>query len=64
MLGLDAGYFAGGYTADPTILFRIFRYPPSPTQDPGWGVGEHTDYGLLTLLAQDDRGGLQITPRS
>jgi isopenicillin N synthase-like dioxygenase len=28
-LGLDAGYFAAGYTADPTILFRIFHYPPS-----------------------------------
>ncbi len=59
-LGLDARYFAGGCTADPTILFRIFHYPPSPAQDPGWGVGEHTDYGLLTLLAQDDSGGLQI----
>jgi isopenicillin N synthase-like dioxygenase len=59
-LGLDAGYFASGYTADPTILFRIFHYPPSPPQDDGWGVGEHTDYGLLTLLAQDDSGGLQI----
>jgi isopenicillin N synthase-like dioxygenase len=59
-LGLDAGYFATGYTADPTILFRIFHYPPSPPQDDGWGVGEHTDYGLLTLLAQDDSGGLQI----
>jgi len=29
-LGLEAGYFATGYTADPTILFRIFHYPPSP----------------------------------
>jgi isopenicillin N synthase-like dioxygenase len=59
-LGLDAAYFATGYTADPTILFRIFHYPPSPPQDDGWGVGEHTDYGLLTLLAQDDSGGLQV----
>ncbi len=59
-LGLDAGYFATGYTADPTILFRIFCYPPSPPQPDGWGVGEHTDYGLLTLLAQDENGGLQI----
>jgi isopenicillin N synthase-like dioxygenase len=59
-LGLDAGYFATGYTADPTVLFRIFRYPPSPPQTRDWGVGEHTDYGLVTLLAQDDSGGLQI----
>jgi isopenicillin N synthase-like dioxygenase len=59
-LGLDAGYFATGYTADPTILFRIFHYPPAPPEAAGWGVGEHTDYGLLTLLAQDDRGGLQV----
>jgi isopenicillin N synthase-like dioxygenase len=59
-LGLEASYFAAGYTADPTILFRIFNYPPSPPQAEGWGVGEHTDYGLLTLLAQDDSGGLQI----
>jgi isopenicillin N synthase-like dioxygenase len=60
-LGLDAGYFATGYTADPTILFRIFHYPPSPPQARDWGVGEHTDYGLVTLLAQDDSGGLQIS---
>ncbi len=59
-LGLDAGYFATGYTADPTILFRIFHYPPSSPQAGGWGAGEHTDYGLLTLLAQDSHGGLQI----
>jgi isopenicillin N synthase-like dioxygenase len=58
-LGLDAQYFARAYTANPTILFRIFHYP---AQRPGfdWGVGEHTDYGLLTLLAQDRHGGLQV----
>jgi isopenicillin N synthase-like dioxygenase len=59
-LGLDARYFADGYTADPTVLFRVFSYPPSPPGFGGWGVGEHTDYGLLTLLAQDDSGGLQV----
>lgn len=59
-LGLDAGYFATGYTRDPTILFRIFHYPPAPPAPDDWGVGEHTDYGLLTLLAQDDNGGLQV----
>ena len=44
-------------TADPLVLFRIFHYPPG---EPGWGVGEHTDYGLLTILCQDDAGGLQV----
>jgi isopenicillin N synthase-like dioxygenase len=57
-LGLDAGWFEENLTGDPTILFRIFRYPPSPGDD--WGVGEHTDYGLLTILRQDDRGGLEV----
>ncbi|MFB4266825.1 isopenicillin N synthase family dioxygenase [Nonomuraea sp. GTA35] len=60
-LGLEEDYFRTGYTADPTILFRIFHYPPGPADDPGsWGVGEHTDYGLLTLLLQDGNGGLQV----
>jgi isopenicillin N synthase-like dioxygenase len=59
-LGLDAAYFAAGCTADPTILFRIFHYPPSAAHEEVWGVGEHTDYGLLTLLAQDKTGGLQV----
>ena len=59
-LGLDAEYFAAGYTASPTVLFRVFRYPAVPPGEAGWGVGEHTDYGLLTLLAQDDAGGLQV----
>ncbi|HUD38103.1 MAG TPA: 2-oxoglutarate and iron-dependent oxygenase domain-containing protein [Streptosporangiaceae bacterium] len=59
-LGLDAAYFATSYTADPTVLFRIFHYPPSPPMTEDWGVGEHTDYGLVTLLAQDDSGGLQV----
>ncbi len=59
-LGLEPGYFQDGYTASPTVLFRIFHYPPQPPDDEGWGVGEHTDYGLLTLLAQDDNAGLQV----
>ena len=61
-LGLDAEYFSKNYTADPTVLFRVFHYPPGDERD--WGVGEHTDYGLLTLLVQDEVGGLEVrTPR-
>jgi len=63
-LGLDEEYFARTYTADPTVLFRVFHYPPARAVDGEWGVGEHTDYGLLTLLAQDDCGGLQVKSRS
>jgi isopenicillin N synthase-like dioxygenase len=58
-LDLEADYFVRTYTAEPTVLFRIFHYPPAEPRD-GWGVGEHTDYGLLTLLAQDASGGLQV----
>jgi isopenicillin N synthase-like dioxygenase len=60
-LGLDDDWFDRYLTAAPTILFRIFRYPPLPA-DAGssWSVGEHTDYGLLTILAQDAHGGLEV----
>jgi isopenicillin N synthase-like dioxygenase len=57
-LDLDRDYFSTTYTADPTVLFRIFHYPS--VHDDAWGVGEHTDYGLITLLAQDRHGGLQV----
>jgi len=67
-LGLDEHYFRQHYyTGEPLILFRIFNYPhASATQggDAAWGVGEHTDYGLLTILRQDDTGGLQVKSRS
>ena len=61
-LGLPADWFEHELTADPTVLFRIFHYPALDDNASAaeWGVGEHTDYGLLTLLAQDDSGGLQV----
>ena len=62
-LGLDESYFAGRYTGDPLILFRIFNYP-AQSDTTGWGVGEHTDYGLLTVLKQDEAGGLQVKSQS
>jgi isopenicillin N synthase-like dioxygenase len=66
-LDLDEHYFADRYTSDPLILFRIFNYPPGDPASDGenaWGVGEHTDYGILTILKQDDSGGLQIKLKS
>jgi isopenicillin N synthase-like dioxygenase len=63
-LSLDLGesYFADRYTGEPLTLFRIFNYPP-PRDPTLWGVGEHTDYGLLTILLQE-AGGLEVRSRS
>ena len=64
--GLDVDYFRDKYTASPFTPFRLFYYPVDKTgthEDDGserWGVGRHTDYGVLTILAQDDTGGLQV----
>ena len=63
-LNLPETHFADHYTADPLILFRIFNYPHTPAPPDSWGVGEHTDYGLLTILKQDNTGGLQIKTHS
>lgn len=75
-LDLPPDYFFVRYTRDPLILFRIFFYPPlsvgppppvgpSPSVEGAlWSVGEHTDYGLIALLLQDDCGGLQVLSRS
>ena len=59
-LDLEPDWFSRHLTADPTLLFRIFRYPAEPGPVDAWGVGEHTDYGLLTILAQDGHPGLQV----
>ena len=63
-LGLEKSYFADRYTKDPLRLFRIFNYPPNSSSQSEWGVGEHTDYGVLTILKQDNVGGLQVKSKS
>jgi isopenicillin N synthase-like dioxygenase len=62
-LGLPEDEIARRYTGDPLVLFRVFHYPALTAGAPDelrWGVGEHTDYGLLTVLAQDEVGGLEV----
>ena len=48
--------------ATPTIWLRLLHYPPQSPQAPEdlYGSAPHKDFGCLTLLAQDDVGGLQV----
>lgn len=59
-LELPENYFDQRFTHEPTELFRIFSYPAQDHHDESWGVQEHTDMGFLTILKQDDLGGLQV----
>lgn len=46
----------------PTIWLRLLHYPPQPQKAPRdlFGSAPHKDFGCLTLLAQDEVGGLQV----
>jgi isopenicillin N synthase-like dioxygenase len=48
------------YRDEPHHLVKLIRYPGRDTTDSDQGVGAHKDAGLLTLLLQDDKGGLQV----
>ncbi len=60
-LDLAPDYFADGVD-EPSCTVRLLHYPPHPA-DAAFnqlGSGAHTDWGLLTLLLQDDCGGLEV----
>lgn len=49
----------------PTTRGTIIYYPPQPPDldDEQFGVSPHTDWGCLTLLYQDQTGGLEVRGR-
>jgi isopenicillin N synthase-like dioxygenase len=48
------------FLKDEVSLARFLHYPPTPSTKTSRGVGAHTDFGAMTLLWQDQVGGLQI----
>lgn len=60
-LALPEDHFDATMT-EPMVTLRLVRYPPHPADAPAdlFGAGAHTDWGAITLLAQDASGGLEV----
>jgi isopenicillin N synthase-like dioxygenase len=60
-LGLPRDWFAPHFV-QPTTFLRLLHYPPHATDasDDSFGSAPHTDYGFVTILAQDGQGGLEV----
>ncbi len=60
-LGLEADFFLRNCRL-PLSRASFVYYPSEDPQSeaPRFGVGPHTDFGVLTVLCQDQNGGLQI----
>ncbi|XP_030522744.1 jasmonate-induced oxygenase 2-like [Rhodamnia argentea] len=62
-LGLPTNRF-DEFFEDQTSLVRLNHYPPCPAPHLALGVGRHKDSGALTILAQDEVGGLEVKRKS
>lgn len=63
--GLAEDYF-DPMLAEPMATLRLIHYPPQPgaVRNNQIGCGAHTDWGAVTLLLQDDTGGLEVQDAS
>lgn len=50
----------------PVCTLRLLHYPPRPAgiPDASIGAGAHTDWGAVTVLAQDEVGSLEVQDKS
>lgn len=59
-LGQYEDVFEPLHRNNPHVLVKLIRYPGRDLTASDQGVGAHKDSGLLSLLLQDDHGGLQV----
>lgn len=59
-LGLKPGTFAQALGPNHSSFLRLNYYPPCPDPETNLGISPHNDAGMLTVLLQDDVGGLQV----
>lgn len=59
-LCLVDNFFTRNMTEDTNMMIRINRYPPCPLPEKCLGLGSHSDPHTLTILLQDQVGGLQV----
>ncbi|QDL91669.1 isopenicillin N synthase family oxygenase [Paroceanicella profunda] len=58
-LGLPKDWFLP-YFDTPTLFLRLLHYPEQKDEENLFGSAPHTDYGFVTILAQDEVGGLEV----
>lgn len=58
--GLPRDTFAAGFDRRPHERLKIIRYPGADETSSRQGVGEHRDSGFVTLIVQDETGGLEV----
>ena len=59
-LGLEDDFFKKNFEVKEETMIRINRYPPCPLPEKCLGLGSHSDPHTLTILLQDEVGGLQV----
>ena len=63
-LGLESKRFHGYYQKAQSSYFRLNHYPQCPWPELALGLGRHKDVGAITILAQDEVGGLEVRRKS
>jgi isopenicillin N synthase-like dioxygenase len=61
-LDLPLDFFQLLYEPKPLTSMRLLNYPPQHETE-SFGVAPHSDYGVITMLQQDETGGLELFSR-